>query len=86
MPNGIAVCGSVFAVAYQIGGRGCQKYTKITKNAVEQQFLGRIPVAYMFFGTGNPNPRSILQPEVELLVFLRMRSDKIAKNALKTPF
>ncbi len=39
----------------------------------------------MFFGTGNPNLRSILQPEIELIVFLRMRSNKITKNAGKCP-
>ncbi len=38
---------------------------------------------YMFFGTGNQNVRSILTPEVELMVFLRMRSDKIAKRPSK---
>ena len=43
----------------------------------------------MFFGTRNPNLRSILEPEVELMVFLRMRSNKItktAKNAHKMRF
>ncbi len=39
----------------------------------------------MFFGTGNPNLRSILKPEVELMVFLRMRSKKNVKNAKKRP-
>ena len=29
-----------------------------------------------------PNPRSILKPEVVFLAFLRMRSEKITKNAL----
>ena len=29
--------------------------------------------------------RSILKPEVELMVFLRMRSDKITKNGEKCP-
>ena len=38
---------------------------------------------YMFFGTGNPKMRSILKPEVELMVFLRMRSNKNMKNAGK---
>ncbi len=33
----------------------------------------------MFFGTRNPNLRSVLK--VELMVFLRMRSNKITKNA-----
>ena len=44
---------------------------------------------YMFFGTGSPNLRSILKPEVELFVFLRMRSEKsrkTAKNTLKCSF
>ncbi len=39
----------------------------------------------MFFGTENPNLRSILKPEVELMVFLRMRSNKNLKNARKCP-
>ncbi len=30
----------------------------------------------MLFGTGNLNLRSTLKPEVELMVFLRMRSNK----------
>ena len=34
----------------------------------------------MFFGTGSPNFGSILKPKVELMVFLRMRSNKIMKN------
>ena len=46
------------------------------------QFKGLISRVYMFFGTGNPNVRSILNPEVELMVlFLRMRSNKITRNA-----
>ncbi len=43
-------------------------------------FKAQFPRAYMFFGTRNPNLRTILKPEVELMVFLRMRSDKITKN------
>ncbi len=39
----------------------------------------------MFFGTVNPNLRSVLKPEVEIMVFLRMRSNKITKNAGKCP-
>ncbi len=39
----------------------------------------------MFFGTGNPNFRSILKPEVELMMFLRMRSNQIMKKADKRP-
>jgi len=52
-------------------------------------FKAQFPRMYMFFGTTNPNLRSILKPEVELMVFLRMRSDKITKNgenALKMQF
>ena len=44
------------------------------------QFEGLISRVYMFFGTGSPNLWSILKPEVELMVLLRMRSDKITKN------
>ena len=44
------------------------------------RFEGLISRMYMFFGMGNPNLRSILEPEVELMVFLRMRSNKITKN------
>ena len=49
------------------------------------QFEGLISRVYMYFGTGNPNLRSILKPEVELMVFLRMRSNKNMKNAKKCP-
>ena len=34
---------------------------------------------YMCFGTENPNFMTILKPEVELMVFLRMRRIKITK-------
>ncbi len=53
------------------------------------QFEGLISRVYMFFGTRNPNMKSILKPKVELMVFLRMRSDKITKNgenAIKMQF
>ena len=40
---------------------------------------------YKFFGTGNQNLRSVLKPEVELTVFLRMRSNEITKNGEKFP-
>ncbi len=49
------------------------------------QFKGVISRMYMLFGTGNPNLRSILKPEVELMVFLRMRSNKVTKNGGKCP-
>ena len=63
--------------------------TKNGENAPKMQFEGIISRKYMFFGTRNPNFRSILKPEVELMLFLRMRSEKIKKNgkiALKTQF
>ncbi len=44
---------------------------------------GLISRVYMFFGTRNPILWSTLKPEVELMVFLRMRSQKkITKNAV----
>jgi len=49
------------------------------------QFKRLISCVCMFFGTGNQNFRSILKPEVELMVLLRMRSNKITKNAIKCP-
>ena len=58
-----------------------KKITKNVKNDIKMQFEGIISRVYMFFGTGNPNLRSILKPEVELMVFLRMRSNKNMKNA-----
>ncbi len=48
-------------------------------------FKAQFPRLYMFFGTRSPNLMSILKPEVELMVFLRMRSNKITKNAVKRP-
>ena len=39
----------------------------------------------MFFSTRNPIFGSILKPKVELMVFLRMRSNKNVKNAEKSP-
>jgi hypothetical protein len=59
------------------------KITKNGKNAPKMQFEGLISRMYMFFGTRNPNLRSVLKPEVELRVFLRMRSNKITKNGDK---
>ena len=47
------------------------------------QFEGLVSRVYMFFGTRNPNLRSILKPKVELMVFLRMSSKKIMKNGDK---
>ncbi len=38
---------------------------------------------YMFFGTRNPNLKSILKPKVELIVFLRMLSNKNMKKRQK---
>jgi len=55
------------------------------KNVLKVQFKGLISLVYMFFGTANPKLRSILKPEVELMVFLRMRSNKNTKNTGKCP-
>ncbi len=61
------------------------KITKNAENALKMQFEGLISRVYMFFGTRNPILESILKPEVELMVFLRMRSNKITKNGGKMP-
>ena len=61
------------------------KITKTAKNARKMRFEGLISRVYMFFGTRNPNLRSILKPEVELMVLLGMRSDKITKNSETCP-
>ncbi len=59
------------------------KITKNAENVLKIQFKGLISRMFMFFGAGNPKLRSIFKPEVELMVFLRMRSYKITKNAEK---
>jgi hypothetical protein len=59
------------------------KITKTTKNAIKMQFEWLISGAYMSFGTRSPNLRFILKPEVDLMVFSRMRSDKFTKNGEK---
>ena len=59
------------------------KITKTAKNALKMQFECLISRVCMFLGMGTPNLRSILKPEVELMAFLRMRSDKITKNGEK---
>ena len=61
------------------------KITKNGENALKMQFEGLVSRVYMFLGTKNLNLRSILKLEVELMVFLRMRSNKIAKNGEKCP-
>ncbi len=61
------------------------KITKNAENVFKIQFEGLISREYRFFGTRNPNLWSILIPEVELTVFLRMRSNKIMKYAEKCP-
>ncbi len=66
-------------------GMRSNKITKNGKNAPKMKFEGLISRMYMFFGTRNPNLRFILKPEVELRVFLRMRSNKITKNGDKCP-
>ena len=57
------------------------KIPKNGENAIQMQFDGLVPRVYMFFGTRKPNLRSILKPEVDLMVLLRMRSNKITENA-----
>ena len=61
------------------------KITKNGENAPKMRFEGLISRMYMFVGAGNPNLRSVLKPKVELVVFLRMRSNKITKNSEKCP-
>jgi uncharacterized protein YjhX (UPF0386 family) len=62
-----------------------KKITKTAKNVPKMRFEGLISIMYMFFGTGNPNLWSILEAEVELMVFLRMRNKKITKTAKNAP-
>ncbi len=62
----------------------CQ-IVKSSKKGSKWRFLRQSLIPYMFFGTRNPNLRSFLKPEVELMVYLRMRSDKITKKRRKTP-
>ncbi len=59
------------------------KNTKNVLNDLKMQFKGVLSRMYTFLGTGNPELRSILKPEVERMVFLRMRSNKNMKNAEK---
>ena len=59
------------------------KITKHCENVLKMQFEGLISRVYKFFGTENPNLRYILKPEVELMVFLLMRSNTITKNGEK---
>ena len=62
-----------------------KKSRKTPKNAIKIQFEGLISRVYMFFGTRNPILRSTLEPAVEVMVLLRMRSNKITKNGGKCP-
>jgi hypothetical protein len=59
--------------------------TKTAKMPPKMRSKGLFSREYMFFGTRNPNLRFILKPEVELMVLLRMRSNKITKNGDKCP-
>ncbi len=63
------------------------KITKTPKHVFKLQFEGLISHVYMCFGTGNPNLKSILIPEVVSTVFLRMRmrNNKITKKRRKCP-
>ena len=56
-----------------------KKSRKTAENAIKIQFESVISRVYMFFGTRNPNLRSILKPDVDLMVLLCMRSNKITK-------
>jgi len=59
---------------------------KITKKAEKTLYMPfERPISHVFniFRHGNPNLKSILKQEVVIVVFLRMRSDKITKNAPK---
>jgi hypothetical protein len=53
------------------------KITTNGENDLKMQFEGLLSRVCTFSGTQNPNFGSILKPEVELMVFLRMRSNKI---------
>ena len=59
------------------------KITKNTENTLYMPFERPISHVFIIFRHGNPNLRSILTPEVVIVVFLRTRSDKITKNAPK---
>ncbi len=61
------------------------KITNNAENVLKIQFKSLIFRMHTFFGAGNPNMRSILKPEVELMVLLRRRSNKITKNDEKCP-
>jgi hypothetical protein len=56
------------------------KITTNGENDLKMQFEGPFSRVCMFFGMENPNFGSILKPEVELMVFLRMRTNKITTN------
>ncbi len=62
-----------------------QRSQKTAENAMKMQLEDLISHVYTFFGTRNLNLRSILKPEVVLLVLLRMRSNKITKNGDNCP-
>ena len=48
--------------------------TKNGENAPKIRSEGLFSREYMFYGTRNPNLRSILKPKVELMVSLRVRT------------
>ena len=50
------------------------------------QFKAQFPRLYMFFGARSSNLTPILKSDVELVVFLRIRNDKITKNGETFPF
>ncbi len=47
------------------------------------ELVGVIFRVYIFLGTRNMNTRFVLKPEVELMVFLRMRSKKYHEKRRK---
>ena len=62
------------------------KITKKRRNMpLKCSFKAQFPRVYMFFGARSSNVTSDLKSEVELIVFLRMRSNKITKNGGKCP-
>ena len=56
------------------------KITKTLKLLLKRSFKAQVPRVYMFFGTRSLQLGSILKPDVELMVFLRTRSNRITKN------
>ena len=58
---------------------------KTRKMPLKRSFNAQFPRVCMFFGTRSSHFRSILKPEVELMVLLRMRSEKKSRKTRKMP-